>query len=95
MTVQEALLRLRAWWVGILVVVALVAYLAPQQVQVLVYKVTQIVLAVPLSYAVDRTLFRYAPAIDARMTHSEVGAARLIARALVATAVVLGLTLGI
>jgi hypothetical protein len=63
---------------------------------VVAYKAVLLTLATVLAYQIDRALFQHAPGMHAlRDTNPMLAAARLIARALVFLAVVLGVTLGI
>jgi len=88
--------RLGAWWVAAGLAVVLVAMIADQQLGVLVYKVAQVLVAMVLIYIADRTLFRMAPfGITPDMPQTNFGAARLLARALVALAIIIGVTVGI
>lgn len=87
--------RLRGWWMVTLGALVVVAYIAHQQVAVLLYKLLQVTLAVTLAYFADRTLFRHTADIDEDLDRGVFGAGRLIARAIVALAVILGITMGI
>ena len=87
--------RFGPWWLASLVALLLVVWLAPQQVSVLIYKLLQITIAVKAAYWADRALFRHAPPIDDTMLADPLHAARLLARAIVAFAVIVGITLGI
>lgn len=85
-----------AWWWS-LSIVALVAvmWLAPQQGSVLLYKLAQVAVGLLLAYFADRALFDNGPYVDASMPRDVLSAGRLIARAIVALAIINGLAVGI
>lgn len=90
-----AISRLLSWWVATAIALSLVAFIAPQQMEILVYKLLLITCSVLVSYWADRALFRNAPDIDVTMPRDALSAARLLARAILALGVIVGLTLGI
>lgn len=92
-TVQHAK-RWGGWWVAALVLVVVIGWVANQQLEVLAYKVTQVCVGLLLTYVADRTLFSNAPDVNCGMI-GEVSAARLHARAIIALAVILGITIGL
>jgi hypothetical protein len=94
-TVVTRVKRFGSWWLATLIGLIIISIIAGHQVGVLIYKVLQITLALGISYAADRSLFRQTIGIDINLPDSPLGAARLIARAIVAMAIILGLTLGI
>lgn len=84
--------RLFGWLVVALVLLAFLAWLAPQQLPVVAYKLSLVTLAVVLAYWLDRALFPY------QRPHGLKGMVAVIAscrRALIVLACVLGLTLGL
>jgi hypothetical protein len=88
--------RLWDWMAATVAAAAAVAVIAPQQFQVVAYKVSLITLALVLAYWADRSLFSQAPdRIERSMPRDALAAARVIARAMIVLAVVLGVTLGI
>jgi len=87
--------RFGGWWMVAVAALLAVLWFSPQQGSVLIYKVSQLSIGVLMAYWADRVLFRHAPNIDATLPKDTVGAARLIARAIVALAIILGLTIGI
>lgn len=87
--------RLLGWNVLTIIAVAAVLIIAPQQIGVLIYKVLQVTLGVALAYGADRALFLNADDINRDMTRDSVSAARILARAVVAFAVIIGLTVGL
>src|ERR1044071_1903798 len=89
-TIVSQVKRTQNWTLITIGLLAIVAIGARQQLMVLLYKTLQITLAVVVSYHADRLLFRFAPGIELDMLKDNVSAARLLARALVAVAVVLG-----
>lgn len=90
------LFRLWLWWLYAAVLLGLIAWVAPQQIEVVLYKLTLVALATVVAYMADRELFKRCPVqIRAVMPKDTFGAARLIARSLIFIGVVLGLTLGL
>lgn len=88
--------RLGGWWAAGAMALLVVGMVANQQLGVLVYKVLQVQIAVVLAYMADRSLFRHAPvSVTANMPQDAFGGARLLARAIVALAVIAGVTIGI
>lgn len=87
--------RLPGWWVSICLLFGLLLAISPHQVGVILYKALLVCVGIVLAYLSDKALFQNAPTINETLPHDSLGAARLIARALIATAVVLGLTIGI
>lgn len=88
-------LRLWGWWALTAVLLAVIGALAPHQIEVIAYKAALLALGVKFSYWADRALFANVPPIAAGMSRDAFGAARLLCRALIALAVILGLTTGI
>ena len=93
-TVQHAK-RFGGWWVASVVLIAVIGAVASQQIAVLAYKVAQVCLGLLLAYVADRSLFHHAPDISNDMPAGPLGGARIIARAIVALAVIVGLTIGL
>lgn len=91
---NNTLCRLWGWWLVSLLASVGIAWFAPQQIGVLVYKVLQVVLGINIAYLADRELFRNVPPIDT-VSHDAFGAARLLSRALIAVAVLLSLSIGL
>jgi hypothetical protein len=87
--------RFSGWWGLAILAMIVVIVRAPQQLEVLVYKVLQLALAVGLAYMADRSLFKNAPGIDLNYDRDSVSASRIIARGLVFLAVVVGICVGI
>lgn len=93
----------------IIFAVLLIAYLAdysPQQIPVVIYKTALVILATPIALYIDRSLFRdmlggfeksAGPADFGRASvlHTNLYAARMIARAIVYLTVVGGITLAL
>lgn len=92
-TVQHAR-RWGGWWIAGFVLVGVIGFIASQQLPVLLFKASQVCIGLPLAYVADRTLFSNAPDVKCDMT-GEVGGARLIARAIVALGVIIGITIGL
>lgn len=93
-TVQHAR-RWGGWWIAGFVLVGVIGFIASQQLPVLLFKASQVCIGLPLAYVADRTLFSNAPDVDYGMPRDVVSGARLIARAIVALAVVIGITIGL
>lgn len=91
----RAVKRQRNLWVLLVITFAIVTFLAAQQIPVLIFKNLQVVNAVILAYFADRTLFRNTIPVDEALENSSLGPARILARALVALAVIAGLTIGV
>lgn len=88
--------RMWDWWVYAVLSIGFVAWLAPAQLPVTAYKVSLVTLALVIGYLADRALFkRAADRIEPGQARDVYSAARLVARALVVFAVVLGVTHGI
>lgn len=82
------------WWLTALLAAVLIYVLAPQQLQVTAYKVSLVAVAIAMGHWADKSLFAR-DADGAYYMRDTYAAARVIARALVVVAVVLGLTQGI
>ena len=91
----KGLRRMPGWWGASIVALAVIVAIAPQQISVLVYKLAQVTIGVKVSYWADRALFRNAPGITSGMPRDTFSAARILARAVIAFAVIVGLTIGI
>lgn len=84
------------WWTLIsLCLLAALAFVSPQQLQVVLYKVLLVTLAAVIAYWIDRELFPYSQ----DRPHRCVGTVHIVGawlrRALIVLACVLGLTLGL
>lgn len=108
--------RLLTWLISAVILFAVIAVLAPQQLPIVVYKLSLVLLAAVIGYHLDRALFPYAspggylqddwkkngpnnddgtveyPIVNGYQTIFSVV---LIRRALIVTAVILGVTLGL
>lgn len=83
------------WYIVTIALVVAIHFVAPQQLSVVTYKVLLVTLAAVLALTIDRSLFkRWGPLVDG-MLRDNLGAARMISRALVFLAVVLGVSLGL
>ena|SRR5688572_4727165 len=87
--------RWGGWWAGVVLLVGVVGFVASQQIPVLLFKVSQVCIGVGLAYWTDRTMFSNAPEIHCDMPSDAIGAARLIARAIIVLGIVVGVTIGI
>src|SRR5688500_6546556 len=90
-TVQHAK-RWGGWWLGAVGLIAVIGFVADQQLEVLAYKVALVCVGQLLSYVADRTIFSNAPEIHYDMPTDPLNAARLQARAIIFLAVMVGLT---
>ena len=89
------LLRCLGWWTFSAALLIAVLHLAPQQAGIIVYKTLLVAFAVALSYIASKSLFRNAPPITLDMPRDVMSAASLVARAIVAHAIISGLTGGL
>lgn len=87
--------RFGGWWITALLAFVVVFMKAPQQAEVIVYKFFLVAIAIGMSYLADRSLFKNAPGIDLSHDRDNVSAARIIARAVLALAVIHGITSGL
>lgn len=88
--------RMFGWSLLTLVLLLAVWQVAPQQLQVVMYKVVLVTLATVVAYWIDKSLFvRLRDKLDAGMDRDIVSAARVVSRSIVFLAVVLGMTLGV
>jgi hypothetical protein len=87
--------RFGAWWTISVAAFAWVMWSSPENGSVLVYKLCMVTVGLLLGYWADRALMRNAPEIENEMPRDIVGAARILARAIIAYAVINGLTGGI
>lgn len=111
-------LRLTSWWALALILFALIALIAPQQLSVTAYKLSLVSIAAIVGYHLDRALFPYAspgsylkvnwrkgphhkslnndsPEYPIINGMESVFAAVLLRRAIIVTACILGVTLGL
>lgn len=91
----RAVKRQRNLWVLFAITLAVVGFFAAQQIPVLIFKNLQVINAVILAYFADRALFRNVIGVGESLENSSLGPARILARALVALAVIAGLTIGV
>lgn len=87
--------RFGGWWILAIIAIVIVSFRAPQQLEVLTYKILQAALAVGLAYMADRSLFRNAPGIDVSFDRDSVSASRIVARAIVFLALIIGICVGL
>lgn len=87
--------RFGGWWLAAFGLVVVIGFIANQQLEVLAYKIAQVCVGVLLAYVADRSLFHHAPDITDDMPADPLRGARIIARAIIALAVIVGVTLGI
>lgn len=89
--------RLLGWLLAASWLLLWLYLLSPQQLPVVLYKVTMVLLGVVIAYRVDRAYFPY----DRPHTYAETGedllprGLAMLRRALIAVACILGLTLGL
>lgn len=88
--------RLWDWWAYALVAFIVIALTSPHNLETVVYKIGLTSLGLVLGYLADRAIFaRVRDRIDQKMRRDIFSAARLLARALIVFAVVLGVTGGL
>jgi hypothetical protein len=94
--------RMWEWLVAALVLLAVIGFTAPQQVPVVLYKLSLVTIAVIASYWLDRAMFKDVGTMKecfvamARVPElRQVLLARMIVRAAVFIGVVIGVTLGL
>jgi hypothetical protein len=89
--------RMGLWIIVSVLVIGIIAAVASQQLAVMLYKVSLVTLGAVIAYFIDRSLFKN---MDANLgggtsLRDVAAAARMLSRALVFVAVVLGLSLGV
>ncbi len=88
--------RMWDWWLTAIIAAAVIAWIAPAQLQVTAYKVSLVTIGVVLGYWADVALFKHAADRVAESSPRDLySSLRLIARALIVAAVILGVTQGI
>lgn len=89
--------RLWGWMAIAVVLVGVVAYVSPQQVPVIMYKLALVTVSAVVAYWIDQSLFKFVPhaQLDSFLPTSTYGAARLIARAVIYLGTVLAISLGL
>lgn len=93
---RERVPRMSGWMIVTAVLFAGICWIAPQQIQVVTYKVLLLTFAVVISYHADRAIFmRVRDRLGPDMPRDIFAAARLLSRALIFLGCVLGLTLGL
>lgn len=83
------ILRTWPWLAGALITTAIVAFIAPYQVGVLIWSLTKLCWGAYLGYWIDRTIFPYA------RPHDEPGYLPQLRRALIIAAVEIALGVGV
>lgn len=78
-----------------LALIVIIGTLAPQQLPVLLFKLTLVLLAVWLGYWVDRALFPYARPHEEQQRDVELFKASMMRRAVIVVGVVLAVSLGL
>lgn len=88
--------RMTDWLLITLVLIGLIAWLAPQQLPVSLYKLSLITMAAVVGYWIDRSLFPYArpdnPSLD---PYDLLIAAAMLRRAIIVGAAMLAVSLGV
>ena len=91
-------MRFIPWYLFALAGAVGVAVTAPQQLPIVIYKLSLVTLGLVGGYWADRALFKMLGTegrLNQRTVHLPNGGHRIMARAIVVLAVVLGLTLGL
>lgn len=87
--------RMRGWWLASAAALGVVTVIAPHQLTIVVYKLALVTIGVQAVYWSDRMLFRNTVHIDGKLPKDVYGGCRLLARAIVAHAVLSALASGI
>lgn len=89
--------RLSGWLLASAILFALIALISPQQLPVVIYKLSLISLAALLGYWLDRSLFPYARPNYFQMDKNEqqLFAAAMLRRAVIVAAVCLAVAMGL
>ena len=87
--------RFGGWWSISIVAFIVVMVRAPQQGEVVLYKLMLVAVSIGVAYLADRSLFQYGPQLSTTEPRDTVLAARLVARAIVSYAVINGITSGL
>lgn len=88
--------RLIDWLLVAVALVALIWWLAPQNIPVLLYKLALVSLAGVVGYWLDRALFPYARPHDWMVDgHHLIGVGCMLRRAVIVAAAMIGVTLGL
>ena len=84
-------------WIFITVLLLIGIYLIkPEQLPVVLHKLSLVTLSAPVAYFIDRSLYkRVRDRIDPDMPRDMFSSARLLTRSIIFMAVVLGVTLGL
>lgn len=90
----DNLKRLPGWWAVSLILLGIVGWVAFQQLGVLLYKTSQVVLGVVLGYLADKTLYRHCPPVD-MLQYDFYAGCRLVSRALIVLGTLLALSIGL
>lgn len=94
--VKKLRFRMYDWVVATAVLLAIVAYVAPEQLGLIVYKMLLVSIAAAMAYWVDYSLYRQLKQrLDESLTPDIFGAMRILSRALIFIGVVLGVTQGL
>ena len=94
MKTPHSIQRLARWWLTVGVLLGLVAWIAPQQLGVLIYKLLQVSLGLVVGYMADRVLYRHTTPIDL-LENDHYAAGRLVSRAIIVAAVLVSLCIGL
>jgi hypothetical protein len=96
MEISKLVPRLPGWYIAAALLVVGIWWISPQQLPVVAYKTLLVALAVVLSYIADRSMFaRVTDRLQGKMRRDVFSASRVLARAFVFLAVMIGMTLGI
>lgn len=88
--------RMTDWLLITLILIGLIAWLAPQQLPVSLYKLSLITMAAVVGYWIDRSLFPYARPDDRSLATSDVlQACAMLRRAIIVGAAMLAVSLGV
>lgn len=94
--VSSRLPRMWDWMAITVVLVLLVWWIAPRQLEVVAYKTLLVSLAAVMTFWIDRSLYRrLSDHIDIRMDCAIISAARVLVRGIIFLACVLGIGMGL
>jgi hypothetical protein len=94
--IKARLPRMWEWMIVTFALLALVWWIAPKQLEIVLYKTLLVSLAAVLTFWIDRSLFRrLEDSITRGMDCNFISASRIIVRGLIFVGCVLGVTLGL
>lgn len=96
MDIRKLIPRLPGWYLSAALLVVAIWWVSPAQLPVVSYKILLVAVAVVVSYIADRSMFaRVSDRLVGTMPRDVFSAARILARAIIFLACMIGMTLGI